>query len=257
MEQKITHSLNSHLTRVNENHTLIYIGLYGSQNYGLATEESDVDTKAIILPSVSDIALGKKMVSHTLSFDDGAQCDVKDVRYMIHNFLKQNINFLEILFTEHYYFNAKYYNFVNFLRENAERIAHYNPVACIRAMYGMAIEKYKALEKITPASQLKIEKWGYDPKQLLHIVRLREFMEDYLKGKTFAQCLDCGHKEYLMKIKRGDFELASARTIAETELKVMELLVDKHEIIPGDTLIENELNDALVELFKSHFKEGN
>jgi hypothetical protein len=159
------------------------------------------------------------------------------------------------LFTDYYYTNAKFEFFVKFLRDNAERIAHYNPVACIRAMYGMAFKKYKALEKVTPSSALKIEKWGYDPKQLLHIVRLREFMEDYLKGKTFAQCLDCKHKPYLFKIKHGEFELASARTIAETELGVMKKLVDKYEVIPGDTTIKEELDEQLVLLFRTAFRE--
>ena len=255
MKDKITYSMETHLAEVNEHYTPIYLGLYGSQNYGLSTEDSDVDTKAIVFPTITDIALGHQMTSKTICFEDGAQCDVKDVRHMVHNFLKQNINFLEILFTEYYYSNAKFEPFVSFLRDNAERIAHYNPVACIRAMYGMAFEKFKALEKVTPASKLKIEKWGYDPKQLLHIVRLREFMEDYIKGKTFAQCLDCGHKEYLLKVKHGDFELGSARTIAETELKVMQTLVDKYEVIPGDATIKSELDDALVELFKGYFRE--
>ena len=36
---------------------IVGIFLQGSQNYGMATDKSDVDTKCIILPSFEDIAL--------------------------------------------------------------------------------------------------------------------------------------------------------------------------------------------------------
>lgn len=36
---------------------VIYIGLYGSQNYNLDDELSDIDCKAIILPSLHDMVI--------------------------------------------------------------------------------------------------------------------------------------------------------------------------------------------------------
>lgn len=255
METQINQTMRAHLAEVEKQHNLIYLGLMGSQNYGLSTENSDVDTKAIILPSIEDIALNRKMVSETVKFNDGAQCDVKDVREMVRNFLKQNINFLEILFTDYYICSSIYKDFVSFLRDNAERIAHYNPVGCIRAMYGMSLEKLKLLEKSTPISQDKIEAYGYDPKQLCHIVRLRQFVEDYLKGKSFAECLKCEHKNYLLRIKNGEFDLTTARAIAETETRIIAALVDEHEFIPGDMAIKEELDEQLILLFKKEFEE--
>ena len=38
---------------------IIGVFLYGSQNYGLATENSDVDTKVIIIPTLEDLCLKK------------------------------------------------------------------------------------------------------------------------------------------------------------------------------------------------------
>ena len=35
---------------------ILGIFLYGSQNYNIATEKSDVDTKAIIIPTVEQLA---------------------------------------------------------------------------------------------------------------------------------------------------------------------------------------------------------
>ena len=37
----------------------VFCGLYGSQSYNLDTENSDVDTKAIILPTIEEYILMK------------------------------------------------------------------------------------------------------------------------------------------------------------------------------------------------------
>jgi hypothetical protein len=50
----------------------------------------------------------------------------------------------------------------------------------VRAMYGMMCEKEKALCHPYPTILHKIEKWGYDGKQLSHIIRLYCMMRDYM-----------------------------------------------------------------------------
>ena len=47
---------------------ILGIFLQGSQNYGMATEKSDVDTKCIILPSFEDIVFNKPPISTTYVF---------------------------------------------------------------------------------------------------------------------------------------------------------------------------------------------
>ena len=71
----------------------------GSQNYGLDFEGSDIDTKCIITPTFEEIAMNKKPVSTTHVLDNNEHLDAKDIRLYIQTFKKQNLNFLEILFT--------------------------------------------------------------------------------------------------------------------------------------------------------------
>ena len=101
--KKMKQHLN-YLKETHPNYNVIYIGLQGSQNYDLdiysEQYESDVDTKAILVPSLKDISLNKKPVSTTVILPDNSHCDCKDIRLMFDNFKKQNINFIEILFTE-------------------------------------------------------------------------------------------------------------------------------------------------------------
>ena len=52
---------------VNEQYgNVMAVFLNGSQNYNLAYEDSDIDCKAIILPSLEDVILNKKAVSTTI-----------------------------------------------------------------------------------------------------------------------------------------------------------------------------------------------
>lgn len=185
----------------------IYLALQGSQNYKLDYEESDVDTKAIVLPTLKDIVLSKDKVSTTVVLGNDEHCDVKDIRLMVNNFLKQNINFLEILFTDYYWVDENYKTEIEALRAMREEIAHYNMIASINAMAGMTYEKKKAMEHPYPATITKIEKFGYDPKQLHHICRLREFMERYLAGESFQDCLLTRRREFLLNVKKGWYSL--------------------------------------------------
>ena len=84
---------------------MVGVFLQGSQNYNLQYEDSDIDTKAIILPKFNDFVLNNKPVSTTLILESNEHIDLKDIRLMFECFKKQNINFIEILFTEYYILN--------------------------------------------------------------------------------------------------------------------------------------------------------
>ena len=181
--------------------------LQGSQNYNLDYEGSDIDTKCVVLPSFEDICLNKKMVSTTHVIKTGEHLDLKDVRDMIHNFKKQNINFLEILFTDYYVLSPTYYDLWMELVKHREEIARYNVVTNMRATSGMCYEKFKALCKDTPSQHEEIVKYGWATKQLHHCKRLREFAERYSNGEGFAECLISRDYEDLVAIKSRGHEI--------------------------------------------------
>lgn len=253
----IEHQLHTHLDEVRKfGHHPIYIALAGSQNYDLANEDSDVDTKAIVVPTLRDLALNKQPVSATIKFDSGEQCDVKDIRLMFKNFKKQNINFLEILFTDYFYAEEAYSDLILNLRKNAEVIAHYDPFVALKCMCGMAKEKFNKMEHISPASEEKIKQFGYDSKQLHHIARLREFAERYVKGESFKDCLKSEDRQYLMNLKEGYFSLDHARIIAEFEINKLEKLVDNYKEASwqGMSIAEQILDEIVVETMRKSLR---
>jgi predicted nucleotidyltransferase len=250
--------LNEHLEAVcADGYNPVYIALQGSQNYQLDYKNSDVDTKAIVLPTFEDIVFNKKMVSTTYIMENNEHCDLKDIRLMFNNFKKQNINFLEVLFSPYYWVDERYEEEFEQLRAHAEEIAHYNENVAVKCMLGMAKEKYKAMEHPYPTLIDKIEKYGYDGKQLHHIVRMREFMERYIDGEPFGSCLISNHREYLLKLKKNELPLKEARIIAGIEIGKMEkevndfLLRGKAKNQKTDTF----LADWLVKLFTKVYCE--
>lgn len=197
------------------------VGLFcqGSQNYGLDYEGSDIDTKLIVVPTFEDIAFNKKPISTTHVRQNNEHIDLKDVRLYIETFRKQNLNFLEILFTPYKIVNPQYAEFWQKLIDAREAIAHYDIHRSIKSMKGITLEKYHAMEHKYPSKIEIIEKYSYDSKQLHHLMRVENYLMRYIAGESYEACLipDKETAEKLRKIKEdnGYLSLEQAKTLAD------------------------------------------
>lgn len=163
--------------------------LQGSQNYGLDHEDSDVDTKLIVVPSFKDICLNRKPVSTTHVRANDEHTDWKDIRLYMETFRKQNLNFLEILFTDFYIINPIYQEQWMRLVEHREEIARMNPYRAVKSMKGIGLEKYHAMEHRYPSKADIIDKYGYDGKQTSHQIRVWDYLRRYIAGEKYEDCL--------------------------------------------------------------------
>ena len=204
------------------------VGIFyqGSGNYGLDYEGSDVDTKLIVTPTFKDIAMNKNPVSTTHIRANEEHTDWKDIRLYIQTFRKQNLNFLEILFTPYKILNPVYEEQWNRLVEAREDIAHYSPIQAIKSMRGIAKEKYFAMEHHYPSRMEWINKFDYDPKQLHHLLRVEEYIERYINGVPYEKCLISEMPEYLVEVKKGLYNLGEARAHANDAIEHIDLLCD-------------------------------
>ena len=205
----------------NLGYDVLYIAIQGSPNYNLDIYtdkyKSDVDTKAIILPSIEDFIKNAKPVSTTIILPNEEHCDVKDIRIMFDTFKKQNINFLEILFSEWNMVNDYYAEEFLPILQNREKIARLNFNQALRCIVGMSKEKLNALEHPYPNCIDDIEKYGYSRKQLHHIVRMNDFIKKYVSGKSYKECLIPDDAEYLIDIKVNPMDLGKARELANNK----------------------------------------
>lgn len=224
---------------------IVGIFLQGSQNYGLATPQSDVDTKLIVTPTFKDITMNRKPVSTTHIRANEEHIDFKDIRLYIQTFRKQNLNFLEILYTDFSIVNPIYEKQWNRLVESREAITHFNPYRSVQSMKGIALEKYHAMEHEYPSKVEVLKKYGYDPKQLHHLVRVEDYLGRYINGESYESCLDPGPmKQELIEIKMGKYSLADARSIADkAKAHVEEMAEYAYSIYPNEE--DQEVNELL------------
>lgn len=245
---------------IDSGYEVVALFLQGSQNYELDIYDddykSDIDAKAIVLPTMEDVILNKKPVSNTIVQENNEHIEVKDIRVMKEMFVRQNISYIELLYTKFIIVNPKYKEYVIDLLDIRNEIATINKNQFLRCIKGMSMEKYKALEHPYPTIIDKINKYGYDPKQLHHILRLYEFVERYLVNKEeLSSCYVSNVKEELIRIKKGFYNLEEARMLAKVyDTKTKELCnsyITEEDNINFDTI--DKLNSIITNILRYSF----
>jgi len=156
------------------------IGLKGSQNYNLSDEESDVDANLVFIPTLAQLR-NQKSVKFT--FDEG-EVTCHDIYSFAHIVAKGNPQWIEVCQTEHIIGDLSLFKHFNL-----------NP----SALKGMLMEKVHAFDKLYPSRAKYIKQFGYDPKQLHHIIRLYDTLELGVKVLSYGGT----QRDWMMKIKRG------------------------------------------------------
>ena len=247
---------------------IVALVLQGSQNYGLDDAESDVDTKLLLVPTLDEIIFNKKPVSTTHVRENEEHIDAKDIRLYWQCFRKGNPNFVEVLFTDYYIVNPMYADLWEEMCSKRELVARVNPLVAAKAMMGMVQEKFHAMEHRYPSRAHIVDKFGYDPKQLQHLIRMSWFLETYIYDECcYKDILTLGHpfngqenfRKWLLDIKRGrKYELEKARKVAAAWLERAEhALAHAKEIYDGveDEAISAMMDEILGEMIKRAIKE--
>lgn len=124
------------------------------------------------------------------------------------------------------------------------------------------MEKRKALTHPYPNIIEKINKFGYDPKQLHHLARLNEFIERYTQGIPLEKCYMSQNKDTLIAIKQGKNIETNKNISLEDAIKLADRLVNnisymKNQYISNEETIDeygiNVLNEVKYELLKKYF----
>ena len=244
---------------------MLFIALQGSQNYGMDiyTDEykSDIDCVAVVLPTLDDFISNKQAVSTTYVLDNNEHINVKDIRLMFELFYKQNPQFLELLFTDYKIVNKKYKQVLKPLFDSANDIANYNKLKLYNGISGMAQEKLKVMEHPYPSVIDKIEKYGYDGKQLHHIIRLYQFICNLISGMGYKDAMtyfDEDIKAICMQAKLNQYSLDEARGLGNKYADLIHNIKDEYFTV-NDVKIKDEVVNILLEIksniFRQSFKE--
>lgn len=166
-----------------QGYSVYCIMLKGSQNYNLSDEESDIDANAILIPTIAQL---RDKVNPKFTFETG-EVTCHDIYSFAEIVAKGNPQWIEVCHTD-YTVGGDLSMFKHF---------EVNP----SALKGMVMEKVVAFDKLYPARAKYVEQFGYDPKQLHHIIRLFDILDLSVKVHKYHS----EHRDYMMNIKRGRY----------------------------------------------------
>ena len=192
---------------------------YGSANYGLDCNSSDTDTKIITIPSIQDFYCNNAPLSFVYEIENNEHINFSDIRLFFSYFKKQNINFLEILFTKYNIINPDFLYEWELLVSNRENIAHYDTKTAIKATFGNMINSRK---------RIFTDQNNYC-KHLSNIVRYDEFIMRYINGFSYEECLISENLSYLKDIRFNKlYSLEEAIELSDNYLKHSQTMIEEY-----------------------------
>lgn len=239
--------------------------LQGSQNYGVHTDKSDVDSKMVVLPTLRSLIRDTKLtVDMDVPCADGSieKCSVKPYKDFEALFFKGNFNNLEILFTGHHIGGCY---FTEVLRQRREELVKTIWPGLVSACLGMQNQKKAGLYKCTEGTKEFFDEYGYDNKNLIHILRIADTATRYANRGNFAEALlvsGCTKEEINLiragKVGKGsvDFMVDSAMRVVESirnELSESSAMDKMHKELP---VLKDEIGEITANLLEEFLTEN-
>lgn len=162
--------------------------LYGSQNYNLNNENSDKDYHVIIVPSVKATCISTRSFENTeISTKDGI-IKVQDIRKFADDLCKGQVHALELLISKEKTFTHYYGTIPGFDMPwiKANELAYINSYNTIANLTGLASSYMRdATRKFSVVER----EYGYSPKALMHLYRIRNMVINYINKEPSLEKL--------------------------------------------------------------------
>lgn len=169
---------------------------------------------------------------------------------------KQNVNFVEMLFTDFYFVNSLYEEEWMKLVSAREEVARFSPNRTVMAMRGIACNKYKVFNN--KVSEGFREDLGYDPKQVYQMGRVVEFVHRYVEGKdTYAELLKSRQRDLLLELKSGRLRYNEAVEYMNMQYVHVNNVADEYLMTnrPEDKYVDELLDEVLRNMMKTYMQE--
>lgn len=241
---------------------VIVASIYGSQNYALETEESDVDSYLITMPSLEDLALNRKPVSKELMYVDengipnGEHIVVKDFRIFVEALMNADFHALEVA-------SSKYTTIMRWT-DAGEGVNPFEDMDCFTAVlfkfYWRVVNCLESALKSRKLERLDWNKKG-DRKTLVDIVLhyfvfLHTFERDEYPYSTYSKNL----RDTLLEIKNGSMSKEDALAMFDLNTMLYNVRDRWEHDQPADkgkteNQLRKELNQMLINQFEAKFEE--
>lgn len=157
-----------------------FLGVFciGSQNYNLNNKDSDFDTVAIVLPNKDNLYFGNSYIDKsTIEYEEGI-CKIVDIKTFYKGLMNNNLNFLELLFSQYKWINPRFAKFFAKLQEQREEIGRVNEIKLLKGCAGIINTNLQFINKLN----------GNEHYPLYHALRLGNFAKLYMDKNKIENC---------------------------------------------------------------------
>lgn len=213
---------------------IVGVFLYGSQNYGMDDELSDVDTKCIFVPSFDDLVFPLPLHNREEVLENNEHITFTDIRNFVRSIRLCDTTFIEVMFTKYFVLGPMFQGLWRDFASHRAEFAYYNPAGFVNVGY----RDMQAVLK-------RQENTAYNPKLAAMVKRYEFLARDYL-AKAELESLYCPKEhEWLLQVKRGkcDIEdgMAMQREAVENLRKYSEITKDLEGKL--DTFVQEMLEN--------------
>ena len=204
------------------------VGLKGSQNYNLADEESDIDANLVFIPTLQQMRSNEKF---SFKFPEG-EVTCHNIYSFAEIVAKGNPQWIEVCHSE--------WQIGSF-----ELFKHYNLNPS--ALKGMMMEKVHAFSKLYPSRERYVKEFGYDPKQLHHIIRLYDTLRLGVNVHKYTGDM----RTWMLDIKRGRYPstLVEAEQLRDTYVAELEKFYEARKEAYTPQEVDYAFLDSIVMIY--------
>ncbi len=197
------------ILKLKPNINIFALVLRGSQNYGIDTEESDIDSRCIYIPSQEQ--LEEEIKSEEILLPTGEQITFLDIRLFTHGLIIRSLYYVELLYSKWYIIpeqqNKELWKQYQSL---ANDLISSNKSAAAKSIIFYANKKQEFLFNNFQSFEYEdCIKRGYSRKSLYHIVRYHLLLQLLNSDSPFENCMSEELNSQTVFVKSGTMPLAS------------------------------------------------
>lgn len=236
---------------------IIGIFYYGAANYGVDTENSDVDTVCLLAPKLDDIASLSEVQSEIITRKNNELIFLYDIRDYFKGLREIDylVKYWEILFTDFYIINNKYQSIWDRVVENTNLLTSYSDWNFYKYIEKKSAElRRESFDFPRECRMYQVVKFGYDAKYLSYLLQHQIILENKLAGRPFGEALSEKYAPHLLEIKLGTLDKKEARELCKQIYKEIMARIPK-VIKKENPEADKIMNELSIEFLREELRD--
>ena len=207
----------------------LFISAFGSWNYGLQTKTSDIDFKAVYIPTLDELLHpSEHVISSIIHVGNVGDCEVISIQAFVQRIKELDISKIETLFATNIWINDKHQELFSSIKEYTLDYIISNKVRYIDAVINVCSNIYRTF--------VTSKVFKYNGKKAYNIPRLKYLLNGVVFSNEYSLIVDdeVTH-DRIMAYKVGNVEKEDAeiecRVIMERMESMKETLTDENELM--------------------------